>query len=1040
MCFSLNISAQLIPHFYGSATSQGGDCYRITEPTTTQRGAVYYDNPVDFNSDFDIIFDANFGNRDAFGADGITFVMKKSFDPIYGKAGGGMGYEDIDNSLGVEFDTWKNGDRGDIDEDHIALIKNGDNRHTSVVDNLAGPVQASATSANIEDGEYHEVKISWRASTKIFRVVFDCEERISYDGTDLVTDVFGGQSEVYFGFVGSTGAYYNLQEVCFKFLSFSDMVALQDQEICYGDSIDDNDATYDGATAYEWSPATGVSDINIPNPIFSPTENTTYTVTITDYCGDKITNSFDVVVIPVPEAEVTAKENPICADSDAEFLITGTPSNLVTYTLDGVEETILLDEFGEATISVVDPVTEPTLELKSVEVVVPSVIAHGLEASGGVDTANAEGIIEAEGLQATTTNSARVGQYTAPLELALEHTVPVGTEIIISAAKVFSYSAMEVTDGTATLRIDTGAINAIEYFSFITEQETNKLTFKGISGYFWIDGVEYTHEPTGCYNDLNDSETINFADLDDASFSLEPTCDGAIVTNTTIPGGTYSIISSTGAGVIDASTGTITGAGFEEVYEVEYITSGSCPSRSTKTVTVYPEPVVSEVDPLLVVCDDNVADGLTEIDLSSLMNNRILGGRGGYVVNYFFSQADADSDTAPLPNPYTNVTNPQTIYARLVDTSTGCYTTTTVELNVEQAPSANIPVPLEYCDSDRDGYAVFNLFDTETEITRGNPDLVVSYHETFSDAENGEFALESPYNNTVAWEQTIYVRVESLAIATDCATVVELGLIVNPTPPIAEPTPLIVCDDSSSDGYTQFDLTLKDSEVLAGLDPTTYLVTYYETQENAESGVGMIDNPLEYTNIKPFSQEIWVRVDDAITGCYELVTLQLLKSTAPTLVAEVASEIFADIHVIVASATGNGSYEYSLDGGPWQESGVFEDVTLGEHVVTARDIMGCGETSATVTVIDYPLFFTPNDDGYNDTWNIVGFSDQSATKIYIFDRLGKLLKQISPTGSGWDGTYNGAPMPSSDYWFLLEYMEPSTGQSKELRAHFTLKR
>jgi gliding motility-associated-like protein len=89
-------------------------------------------------------------------------------------------------------------------------------------------------------------------------------------------------------------------------------------------------------------------------------------------------------------------------------------------------------------------------------------------------------------------------------------------------------------------------------------------------------------------------------------------------------------------------------------------------------------------------------------------------------------------------------------------------------------------------------------------------------------------------------------------------------------------------------------------------------------------------------------------------------------------------------------------------------------------------------------VINYPKFFTPNSDNYNDTWNIFGLSEQFNSKISIFDRYGKLLKQISPRGIGWDGTYNGQPMPSDDYWFIVEYEE--AGSSKEFKSHFSLKR
>ena len=65
---------------------------------------------------------------------------------------------------------------------------------------------------------------------------------------------------------------------------------------------------------------------------------------------------------------------------------------------------------------------------------------------------------------------------------------------------------------------------------------------------------------------------------------------------------------------------------------------------------------------------------------------------------------------------------------------------------------------------------------------------------------------------------------------------------------------------------------------------------------------------------------------------------------------------------------------------------------------------------------------------------------KSRSKIYIFDRYGKLLTQISPTGEGWDGTFNGVQLPSSDYWFVLDYEDPVTGTNNQLRAHFTLKR
>ena len=109
--------------------------------------------------------------------------------------------------------------------------------------------------------------------------------------------------------------------------------------------------------------------------------------------------------------------------------------------------------------------------------------------------------------------------------------------------------------------------------------------------------------------------------------------------------------------------------------------------------------------------------------------------------------------------------------------------------------------------------------------------------------------------------------------------------------------------------------------------------------------------------------------------------------------------------------------------------------------MNVQDLNGCGVGMAVVYAIDYPKYFTPNGDRYHDTWNIVGVSDQFNAKIQIFDRYGKLLKEISPSsGDGWDGTYNGALLPSSDYWFVLSYNELVTEEPALLNAHFTLKR
>ena len=89
-------------------------------------------------------------------------------------------------------------------------------------------------------------------------------------------------------------------------------------------------------------------------------------------------------------------------------------------------------------------------------------------------------------------------------------------------------------------------------------------------------------------------------------------------------------------------------------------------------------------------------------------------------------------------------------------------------------------------------------------------------------------------------------------------------------------------------------------------------------------------------------------------------------------------------------------------------------------------------------MVNYPKFFTPNGDGFNETWNIVDLKAQSTALIHIFDRYGRLLKDITPNGAGWDGSFGGEVLPADDYWFTITYTED--GINKEFKAHFSLKR
>ncbi len=211
---------------------------------------------------------------------------------------------------------------------------------------------------------------------------------------------------------------------------------------------------------------------------------------------------------------------------------------------------------------------------------------------------------------------------------------------------------------------------------------------------------------------------------------------------------------------------------------------------------------------------------------------------------------------------------------------------------------------------------------------------------------------------------------------------------------------------------------------------------------------GVIDQVLNPAD--PF----FLTVSSPVSGRY---FVEILTNTAQTFTDDILITFYgvpgpvgvnildslSDQNNVEITVLGGGSYEYSLNGGPFQESPVFLDVPPGQNTVVVNDTNGCGTTNPIpFLVVGYPKFFTPNGDGIHDAWNIQGIETLTDPVVFIFDRYGKLLKQLDQTSPGWDGTFNGRPLPSSDYWFRLEYVRQDNGQPVQevVRAHFSLKR
>ena len=451
-------------------------------------------------------------------------------------------------------------------------------------------------------------------------------------------------------------------------------------------------------------------------------------------------------------------------------------------------------------------------------------------------------------------------------------------------------------------------------------------------------------------------------------------------------------------------------------------------------------------------------DGVATFLLNSHIPQILVGQNAAdYTVKFYRDAAALTAGTA-MPNQYTNTTSPnsQTILVQVKNNDTGCISVGSLTLLVEPGAVAN-PVTnttaYEVCDTDgtNDGVETFDLTPLAAQVlgTQNPAQFSVMYYESQAAAEAGlpgtEIATPAAYMNTFSPDlATIWIRVTNTSTVSGCHEVTSFDIQVERLP-----EPVITSDENSDTLCFEFNaatplnsLTLHANVTGAGYS--------YQWQRNGTDIPGAINESLTVAQEGDYTVVV---TSPAPFSCVSDVSpvFEVIKSGPAERIGMgyIVSNAFSDEQIITINVQGHGTYEYRLDNGPWQVSNIFTDVTPGEHKVTVRDTKTgnpCDDLVIDeVSIIDYPRYFTPNGDGYHDTWNVIGLgNDPSNTKTYIFDRFGKLIKQISADGAGWDGTMSGNQLPADDYWFTVKYRElmpdGTTYVEKEFKSHFSLKR
>ncbi|PPK86468.1 legume-like lectin family protein [Neolewinella xylanilytica] len=195
----------------GSAEILNEECIRLTPETPYVSGSAWFQNPMDLEYPFELTVDLVLGENDELGADGIVFVFHPTMQTGY--RGEGMGFAGLYPSLGIEFDTYQNYHLGDPSADHVAIMPHGQAHHAR---SMVGPIDLP----NLENGAKRPLTIAWNPGNQTLQVSLDGQTVATYTG-DIINDIFGGNSKVYWGATAATGRKMNYQDVCIRKLVYA---------------------------------------------------------------------------------------------------------------------------------------------------------------------------------------------------------------------------------------------------------------------------------------------------------------------------------------------------------------------------------------------------------------------------------------------------------------------------------------------------------------------------------------------------------------------------------------------------------------------------------------------------------------------------------------------------------------------------------------------------------------------------------------------------------------------------------------------------
>ena len=456
--------------------------------------------------------------------------------------------------------------------------------------------------------------------------------------------------------------------------------------------------------------------------------------------------------------------------------------------------------------------------------------------------------------------------------------------------------------------------------------------------------------------------------------------------------------------------------------------------RTSVVATVYEVPIIQS-SIIFKNCDeDGMPDGITDYNLEEANDIITNNNSSGLIITYHMTSNEADFGINEINLAIYNNSNGNTVYAR-VENSNGCYDVCEINLQVTTTSfPQDFTQELDNCDDDTviDGFYEFDLTQASSMFLSQLPPghLSAHYYKTLDDAllENNEILNQSSYINETAFSQLVYVRVENDDNG-DCFGLGQhLLLTVHPRPEFEIEQIDIYCNDNVPFSLYAFNST--GNFTYEWNDGNGQVVSTLPYAEVVSGGAYTVVATSDFS-CKSFSMSFTV-VESAIAdiGLEDITIVELSDNNSITINND-------------NNNLGIGDYEFALDdiNGPYQDQPFFDHVGVGSHIIYVKDKNLCGISELEVFILGFPKFFTPNNDGNNDTWQVegIGIDFANSSKVNIYDRYGKLIKQINAKDGVWDGTFNGQELVISDYWFFAELVELD-GNIRIYKGHFSLVR